>query len=269
MQTTIDCMLQPGTIVVFDGFHCLGLYHQGVDHKEHAIKPLRDFMKKKDLNEVYVWADREDMELANAFTKEFCTAEYGYNPEHTRYAATPVDFLNNLRDELGITNDNIIFMGNDSEMLAYIEIEGDYLAVSISDFLKMDTVLTVLDADSIVDELITLRLQGKNSFWLVTSFLTHTHLENVYIRSTTRENIKTFYTLACEEENIDFTKMHFSVSSNNPLEFLDYLKDNLDVPAENIAYVPSKNCKSPAEKAAHQKITDDTDYIMLFYAEDL
>lgn len=268
-ELIIEKMLQSGTIVVFDGFHCLKLYHQGADHKKHAIKPLRDFMKKKDLNEVYVWADQENKNLANAFTKEFCTAAYGYHPEHTCYAANPVHFLDSLRKELGVTNDNIIFIGNDSETLTRIEIDGDYLAYPISVFLTMDNVITVLDADSIVPELVSLKRTGLDPYWLVTSFLTHTNLENVYVRATIEEIVQMFKALACEPEHVDAEKLHFIASHRSPLEFLDYLKDTLDVPAENIVYVPANTCISFADQAAHHKMENDTDYMFVFHAEDL
>lgn len=268
-ELLITKMLQPGTIVVFNGYDSLALYHQGADHNMHPIKPLQDFMKKKDLDEIYVWSDSEDMGPANAFAEGFYTAEYGYNPNHTRYASNPIEFLNTLRDELGITNDDIVFVGNDSETLAYVEIDGDYLSASLPSFLMMDNTITVLDANSIVPELIEMKKLKRDPYWVVTGFLTHTKLENVYIRATTKEIVQIFQDIACEPEHVDTSKLHFIVSDSNPLEFMNNLKDTLNIPAENMAYVPYNNCCHPAERTARNKIKNDTDYMLVFYAQDL
>lgn len=123
-EILINKLLKSGKIIVFDGFHGLELYKSNEQHKETITKTLQDFLKKKKIEEIYVWADRKDLVLANAFTKSF--TDYGYSNKHTQYTKEPLEFLNELRNKLKITNNDIIFIGNDPEMLAYLEIEGDY-----------------------------------------------------------------------------------------------------------------------------------------------
>lgn len=259
-------MLQKGTIVVFDGYGSLPLYHQGADHEMHPIKPLQDFMTKKDLNEVYIWSDRKDMGPANAFAAGFCTEEYGYNPEHTCYTSNPVDFLDSLCDELDVTNNDIVFIGSDSEMLAYVEIDGDYISIQIPVFLMMHDTITVLDADSIAPKLAESKRLGFDAHGLIANFL-YANPENIYIRATSKENIKTFKALAYNTKRVEnIAKLHFLITNRNPLEFLDYLKDTLDVPAESIAYVPYEYNKLVAEQHI---IKNDTDYMLIFDAYDL
>lgn len=156
-KAIIDAIAQPGVIVVFDADGVLAPYEWGTnchhsmpdmewDRRLAAgediykmiqpIKTLQDFIAQKNPDEVYVCSKAAD---ADAKSKtDFCVREYGIKPENIRLVkekSEKLTLLDTLRDELGLSEDQIAIVEDTVKTLDAISAERTYKTVHVSSFL--------------------------------------------------------------------------------------------------------------------------------------
>lgn len=156
-KKVVNELLKDGIIVVFDVDGVLAPYEWGTrkhslsdekwtemsesgeDMYSHIqpVKTLQNFIKNKNINEVYVCSKAEPAELKSKMA--FCIREYGIMPDHikcVRKKSEKVVFLDGLSEKLGIPQCNIALVEDTVETLDSIAQTRDYFTVHISSFME-------------------------------------------------------------------------------------------------------------------------------------
>lgn len=156
-KKVVNKLLKDGIIVVFDIDGVLAPYEWGTrkhslsdkkwtemlqtgeDMYSHIqpVKTLQNFIKNKNINEVYVCSKAEPAELKSKM--DFCIREYGIRQDHikcVRKKSDKVAFLDELSEKLGIPQCNIALVEDTVETLDSIVQTRDYFTVHMSSFME-------------------------------------------------------------------------------------------------------------------------------------
>lgn len=156
-KKVVNELLKDGVIVVFDvdgvlapyewgdRKHCLSdekwtkMLENGEDMYSHIqpVKTLQNFIKNKNIDEVYVCSKAEQAELKSKM--DFCTREYGIKKDHIKcvqHKADKILFLDELAKKLSIPQNNIVLVEDTIETLDKIAQTREYFTVHVSSFMK-------------------------------------------------------------------------------------------------------------------------------------
>lgn len=151
----VDELTQDGVIVVFDVDGVLAPYEWGF--RQHnmtgemwtailksgedmysrvsPIKVLQEFVKNKNIDDIYVCSKSEDAEYTSKMA--FCMREYGIPQDHIKlveHKSDKVLFLDELSKKLDIPQNKIALVEDTVETLDSISKTRDYFTVHVSSF---------------------------------------------------------------------------------------------------------------------------------------